>query len=82
MSSYVRTSRKTKAVNGLFEVVACIYGILPPKERTDVDVWRGDCVSFNNLDENNERAAASTLTCTHANTNAAGRGWTTVSARC
>ncbi len=36
MSSYVRTSRKTKAVNGLFEVQERIYGITFAKERTDV----------------------------------------------
>ncbi|MFP1557669.1 hypothetical protein ACLB1T_09825 [Escherichia coli] len=38
------TSRKTKRVNGLFEVVKLIHGITA-KERKDVDVWHRTDVS-------------------------------------
>ncbi len=68
-------------MNGLFEVVKRIYGITA-KERTDVDVWHPEVRFFELYDENNELRGSFYLTCTHANTNAAGRGWTTVSARC
>ncbi|VFS69536.1 Oligopeptidase A [Raoultella planticola] len=53
MSSCALTSRKTKPLTALFEVVNRIYGITA-KERTDVDVWHPEVRFFELYDENHE----------------------------